>query len=209
VTNHIEQIWESDDRLVVELSYKRVEQFFDSDDPSIINQRDLSEDAEKALFYSIIDRESDKPVEYIVRFPESQVTPEVEAGLPDAVKTYFRYRSEGARRDLRIILKRIKYGLLIGLALSTVLLIVGFYLFSQHTNDVFGQVIVGSIVIFCWVALWDPIDVFLHQYLIQKGIIRIGEKRILHCTVRVETARTGPDGMPVPGNNPKESKINN
>ena len=112
MTNYIEQIREFDDRLVVELSYKRVEQFFDSDDPSIINQRDLSEDAEKALFYSIIDRESNKPVEYIVRFPESQVTPEVEAGLPEAVKTYFRYRCEGARRDLRVILKRIKYGLL-------------------------------------------------------------------------------------------------
>ena len=90
--------------------------------------------------------------------------------------------------------------------LSAVLLIIGFYLFSQHTNDVFGQVIVGSIVIFCWVALWDPIDVFLHQYLIQKGIIRIGEKRILHCTVRVEKARVGPDGMPVPGKIRKENK---
>jgi len=156
----------------------------------------LSDDAEKAMIYSIIDRESKKPVEYIVRFPESEVTPEVEAGLPKAVKTYFTYRCEGARRDLRIILKRVKYGLIIGLGLSAVLLIFGFYLFSQHTNDVFGQVIVGSIVIFCWVALWDPIDLFLHEYLIQKGMIRIGVKRVIHSTVRVEKARVGPDGMP-------------
>ena len=85
---------------------------------------------------------------------------------------------------------------------ATGLLIVGSYLFFQHTNDVFGQVIVGSIVIFCWVALWDPIDLFLHQYIIQKGIVRIGEKRIVNCTVKVQKARTGPDGMPEQGDYP-------
>ena len=179
MTNHIERIRELDDKLVVELSYKKVEQFFDPDDPSIISQRDLSDDAEKALLYSIIDRESKKPVEYIIRFPGSEVTPDVEAGLPEAVLTYFRYRCESAKRDLRIILKRIKYGLIIGFFLSAGLLAIGIYLLYNSPNDIFRGIIIGSIVIFCWVALWDPIDLFLHQYMFHKGTIRIGVKRVL------------------------------
>ena len=89
MTNHIERIRESDDRLVVESDYKRVAEFLDEGDPSPVRQRDLTDDAEKALLYSIIDRESKKPVEYVIRFPVPEVTPEVEAGLPEAVKTSF------------------------------------------------------------------------------------------------------------------------
>jgi hypothetical protein len=199
MTNHIERIREAEDRLVVELSYKRVDQFFDADDPSIIPQRDLSDDAEKAILYSIIDRESKKPVEYVIRFPAPEVTPEIETGLPGAVKTYFRYRCESSKRDLRILLKHIKYGLIIGIVLSLVLVLIGVFLFSNSKSDVFSGIIVGAIIIFCWVALWDPIDVFLHQYLFQKGIIRIGVRRVLNSTVRVEKAAVGPDGMPEQG----------
>jgi len=192
MTTHTEQISELEDRLIVELGYKRVEQFFYPANLSIISQRDLSDDAEKALIYSIIDRESRKPVEYVVRFPAPEVTSEVETGLPEAVKTYFTYRCQGARRDLRILLKRIKYGRIIGLIILAVLVVIGFYLFSLHVDDIFG----GTIIIFCWVVLWDPIDLFHHQYLIQKGIIRIELKRIIHGTVRVEPAPVRLDGMP-------------
>jgi hypothetical protein len=196
MTNYIEQIKELDDRLVVGLSFKRVNQFLDPDDPSPISQRDLTGDAETAILYAIIDREPKKSVEYIIRFPVTEVTDEIESGLPEAVRTYFRYRCEGSRRNLRVLRKRIKYGLIIGLSISAVLILIGLSLYSQHTQDVFGELIIGAIVIFCWVALWDPIDVFLHKYLISKGTIRVATKRILSSTVRVEKAALQPDGMP-------------
>ncbi|HVP95045.1 MAG TPA: hypothetical protein VMS89_07745 [Methanoregulaceae archaeon] len=196
MTNYIEQIRELDDRLVVELSFKRVDQFFDRDDPSPIGQRDLSGDAEDAVISAIIDREPTKPVEYVIRFPASEVTPEVETGLPLAFRTYFKYRCEGAKRNLRVLRKRIKYGLITGLGISAVLILIGSYAFSWHTQDVWGAIIIGAIVIFCWVALWDPIDVFLHHYLMSKGTIRLGMKRVITSTVRVEKSGIWIDGMP-------------
>ncbi len=204
--NYTEQIRELDDRLVVELGFKRVDQFFDSADLSPICQRDLSEDAEDAVMYSIVDREPKKPVEYIIRFPAHEVTEEIETDLPKAFHTYFRYRCEGARRNLRVIRKRIKYGLITGLAISSVLILIGFYAFSWHTQDIWGAIIIGAIVIFCWVALWDPIDLFLHHYIMSKGTIRIGMKRVITSTVRVERAETGPDGMPVLRNDREAGK---
>jgi hypothetical protein len=205
MTNYIEKIRELDEKLVVELSFKRVDQFFDSDDPSPISHRDLSGDAEDAVIYAIVDREPKKTVEYIIRFPASEVTNEVETDLPQAFHTYFRYRCEGAKRHLRVIRKRIKYGFLTGLAISTVLLLFGFYAFSWHTQDIWGAIIIGAIVIFCWVALWDPIDLFLHHYLMSKGTIRIGLKRVVTSTVRVEKAAVRPDGMPDTGDDLKDS----
>ena len=196
MTNYIEKIRELDDRLVVELGFKRVDQFFDPGDPSPISMRDLSEEAEEAVLYAIIDREPKKPVEYVIWFPAAEVTEEVETGLPLAFRAYFRYRCESAKRHLRVIRKRIKYGFLVGLGISAVLLLIGFYAFSWHTQDVWGAIIVGAIVIFCWVALWDPIDLFLHHYIMSKGTIRIGEKRVINSTVRVEKAAVRPDGMP-------------
>jgi len=196
MTNHFEQIRDLDDRLVVLLGFKRVDQFFDSADSSPVSMRDLSADAEEAVLYAIIDREPKKPVEYVIRFPAHEVTEEIENGLPHAFRTYFRYRCEGARRHLRVIRKRIKYGLLTGLGISAVLIIIGFYAFSWHTQDIWGAIIIGAIVIFCWVALWDPIDLFLHHYIMSRGTIRIGLKRVVTATVRVEKAAVGPDGMP-------------
>jgi hypothetical protein len=196
MTNYIEQIRELDDRLVVVLGFKRVDQFFDSGDPSPVSRRDLSADAEDAVLYAIIDREPKKPVEYVIRFPAPEVTEEVETGLPIAFRTYFRYRCEGAKKHLRVIRKRIKYGFLTGLAISAVLLLIGFYAFSWHTQDIWGAIIIGAIVIFCWVALWDPIDLFLHHYIMSRGTIRIGMKRVVTSTVRVEKAAVRPDGMP-------------
>ena len=130
--NYIERLKEADDKLVVELSFKRVDQFFDPDDPSPVKNRDLSDDALIAMITAIIDREPKKPVDYIIRFPAPQVTEELESDLPGAVRTYFTYRCEGARRKLRVQLKRIKYGLIYGLSLSAVLLTIGIYLYPNH-----------------------------------------------------------------------------
>ncbi|HTY15663.1 MAG TPA: hypothetical protein VMC42_08155 [Methanoregulaceae archaeon] len=197
MTNYIEKIRELDDRLVVELSFKRVNQFFDPDDPSPIGQRDLSPEAEDAVIYAIIDREPHKPVEYIIRFPVSEVTKEVETDLPLAFRTYFRYRCEKAKRNLRILRKRIKYGLITGLSISAFLILIGLYALSWHTQDIWGEITIGAIIIFCWVALWDPIDIFLHQYIMNKGTIRIAVKRVITSKVTVEKAEAGPDGMPI------------
>jgi len=78
------------------------------------------------------------------------------------------------------------------------LLIILIYLYSTITDPVLADIIVGAIIIFCWVALWDPIDIFLHQYLFQKKTIAICTKRIINSTIRVEKAGVLPDGMPSP-----------
>ena len=177
MTNYIEQIREEETQLVVELSFKRVDQFFDPDDPSPVKNRDLTDDALFAMITAIIDREPKKPVEYVIRFPASQVTEEIESDLPKAVRTYFSYRCEGARRKLRVLMKRMKYGLIYGLSISAVLIIILVYLYSQINDQVLADIVIGAIVIFCWVALWDPIDIFLHQYLFQKKTIAISNKK--------------------------------
>jgi hypothetical protein len=198
MSNYIERLKEADDQLVVELSFKRVDQFFDPDDPSPIKSRDLTDDALFAMITAIIDREPKKPVDYIIRFPASQVTDEIEAGLPQAVRTYFVYRCEGAKRRLRVLLKRMKYGLIYGLSISAVLIAILVYLYSRINDQVLADIVLGAIVIFCWVALWDPIDIFLHQYLFQKKTIAICTKRIINSTIRVEKAAVQADGMPSP-----------
>ena len=96
-------------------------------------------------------------------------------------------------------MKRMKYGLIYGLSISAVLIIILVYLYSQITDQVLADIVIGAIVIFCWVALWDPIDIFLHQYLFQKKTIAICTKRIINSTIRVEKAGVQPDGMPSPG----------
>ncbi len=199
MTNYIERLNEADDKLVVELSFKRVDQFFDPDDPSPVKSRDLTDDALLAMIAAIIDREPKKPVNYIIRFPAPQVTEEIESDLPKAVMTYFTYRCDGARRKLRVLMKKMKYGLIYGLSISTVLIIILIFLYSQITDQVLADIVIGAIVIFCWVALWDPIDIFLHQYLFQKKTIAICTKRIINSTIRVEKAEVQPDGMPSPG----------
>jgi|GEM_PF-3962350 len=199
MTNYIEQLEETDDQLVVKLSFKHLDQFFDPDDPSPVKNRDLTDDAVFAMITAIIDREPKKPVNYLIRFPASQLTDEIESDLPEAVRTYFTYRCEGAKRKLRVLMKRIKYGLIYGLSISAVLIIILIYLFSNIDDQVLKDILVGSIIIFCWVALWDPIDIFLHQYLFQKGTIAMCTKRIINSTIRVEKAGVQPDGMPAPG----------
>jgi hypothetical protein len=199
MTNYIEQLKEADDQLVVKLSFKRLDQFFDPGDPSPVKNRDLADDAVFAMITAIIDREPKKPVNYLIRFPASQVTDEIESDLPEAVRTYFTYRCQGAKRKLRVLMKRIKYGLIYGLSISAVLIIILIYLFSRIDDQVLKDILVGSIIIFCWVALWDPIDIFLHQYLFQKGTIALCTKRIINSTIRVEKAVVQPDGMPAPG----------
>ena len=78
------------------LSYKRLEQFFDADPAS--SARGIGMIQEKAFVYSIIDRESKKPVEYILPVPRRRGDfRKFSPGFPEAVKTYFKHRCEGAR----------------------------------------------------------------------------------------------------------------
>ena len=62
MTNYIERLKEGEDQLVVELSFKRIDQFFDPGDQSPVRNRDLTDAALFAMITAIIDREPKKSV---------------------------------------------------------------------------------------------------------------------------------------------------
>ena len=197
--NYIERLKEADDKLVVELGFKRVDQFFDPDDPSPVKSRDLSNDALIAMITAIIDREPKKPVNYIIRFPALQVTEELESDLPGAVRTYFTYRCEGARRKLRVQLKRIKYGLIYGLSLSAVLLAIGIYLYQSPPIRCSLTLLLAPLSFSAGLPYGTRLIFFFTSTCLKRKPSQSVQKRIINSTIRVEKAGVLPDGMPAPG----------
>jgi len=193
--NYIEMISEQDNQLVVDLIFKYPNQFFDPGDPSPLSKRELSNEAEKAITDAIYDRSPKTPVLYRIGFSEVSAITDLEKDLPKAVNNYFLHRIDGAMRDLRISRLTIKYGLIYGAVFITVLSFLGIIFLSNVKDFSTRTFISGIIAIACWVAIWGPVDVYLHKYLFDKSYIRTC-RRVLDSTVRVEQVIAGPDGAP-------------
>jgi hypothetical protein len=167
----------------IEVFVERIEQLFNSMDPSPFHERDLDDDAEEFIVGWAQEFPRRDPVSLIVHVNQLPAHEDAQHLLETAVHNYFAYRAKLNGFEFRHLLKQGRTSLVIGLAFLTACVLT-----SQLLRGQAGPlpiVLREGLIIAGWVAMWRPMEIFLYEWwpLLHKG--RLYEKLSrMHVEVR-------------------------
>lgn len=168
---------------LIEISLSRVQQLFNSLDPSPFHEKDLDADAESYIVGAAREFHLATPLKLIFHLPTSEAA--AADRLEDSIHSYFAYRREGAGRDLRFLLRQGRLSLAIGLAFLAFCLSLRAVIFAKIAGTV-PNIAAEGLVITGWVAMWRPIQIFLYDWWPLRRMVRIYGK-LARVPVEVRT----------------------
>jgi hypothetical protein len=146
----------------IELRLRNTMALFNSMDPSPFPEKDLDDEAEAFIVSWARELPANVPITLRVHL-EERPPEDPTAMLTEAVRNYFRYRSEMLHREFRQLMRQARTSLLIGLTFLAACLVVGRYLLPEDGNTL-TTFLRESLIIAGWVAMWRPIELYLYDW---------------------------------------------
>ena len=103
------------------------------------------------------------------------------------MRQYFAARATSTRQQLRLLFRRGRISLIIGLVFLAAT-VIGGDLIAGMVNERFADVVRESFLIGGWVAMWRPLEVFLYDWWPVRAEARLFD-RLSAMTVRVVSSR--------------------
>ncbi|MGE5624532.1 MAG: hypothetical protein ACM3ZT_03175 [Bacillota bacterium] len=172
----------------IEVRLENLRQFFNSMDPSPFYERDLDPDAEHFIVSWAQEFRTREPVHLVLHL-ESPFTEHQQAMVEEAVHNHFGNEARLARLEFRQLLRVGSRSLAIGLAaLAACLLAVSLL---NGWDGALVNLLRQSLLIGGWVAMWQPMQIYLYGWWPLRRRRRIYEK-LAHMPVELTTAAHPP-----------------
>lgn len=154
----------TDGRITIEMWFKSLDLLFDPSDTFPFPKKELTDQAEDAIFGQFIDLYLRKDNELILHVPRGSVPPKNKTLMADAMRHHFSFRLDDLAREKKSSWREGK----VSVALMIVNICIGivvFYIY-YHTEDTsfWFNLIVGIFLIINWVTIWDTYEYFLYDY---------------------------------------------
>ncbi len=160
---------ERDGKFLIEIELRSVMQIFNSFDPAPFHEKELDASAEVYIYNSVGEFSLKTPLGLMIHLPSSEIGKYTEETLKNAIKNHFSYKKLLIDLELRRMLQRGRRNLMIAFSfLFLCLLLIQFL--STFKEGLLKSTLSEGLTIIGWVALWEPVTVFLYGWwpLIQK-----------------------------------------
>lgn len=166
----------------IELRIDELSALFNSMDPTPFRHRDLDPEARNFLESWALEYPQGSRFIILVHI-ENMPVDDPEPLVADAIHNFFQYKATQSRRNLRLLLREGRISMAIGLCFLAACL-VGADALTGHTGNVFLRVLKESLMIFGWVAMWQPVQIVLYDWwpLVRRGRIY---RQLQHARVKV------------------------
>lgn len=179
---------------LIEINLNRVQQLFNSLDPSPFHEKDLDADAESYIVGAAREFHLTTPLKLVLHLPAGEAA--AASRLEDSIHSYFAYRRDSAGRDFRFLLRQGRITLAVGLAFLAVCLGLRAAIFADAAGTV-PNIVAEGLVITGWVAMWQPIQIFLYDWWPLRRRVKIYDKLArIDVEVRTPAAAPGPVAPP-------------
>jgi hypothetical protein len=150
-------------KILIEIELKSLMQIFNSFDPAPFHEKELDANAEVYIYNSVAEFPLKTPLELMIHLPPSEIGKETEETLKKAIKNHFSYRSILTDLELKRVLQRGRRNLAIGVVfLFLCLLVIG--ILSTFKEGLLNKMFSEGLTIIGWVAMWEPVNVFLYGW---------------------------------------------
>ncbi len=170
---------------VIELELKSFLQLFDSFDPAPFHEKELNLDAEEYLYNAVDEFPLRRPLEIMIHLPPSEVSPEIESDLKEAIKNHFSYKKLLTDIELKRLLYQGRRNFIIALTFLFLCLLM-IRLLSAFGESLLNTLFSEGLLIIGWVAMWEPVHIFLYGWwpIVHKRNIY---EKIIHIEVYLGT----------------------
>jgi len=149
---------------VIKLRLSRIEQLFNSLDPSPFHERDLDAAAEEYIAGWAREFPADAALQIRIELPAAEARRAQAQGTAVAIANYFAYRADLIGRDLRELFRMGRRYLLIGVVVLALCLLANQLLRANFPDNALMRTIEESLLILGWVANWKPLETFLYDW---------------------------------------------
>jgi len=167
--------WQAGPPHRIELNLDRIDQLFNTMDPSPFREKDLDVDAEEFIVSWAREFPLDQPVSLLVHlreYPEGQAPQPL---IEKAIQHYFAHRWELDRREVQHLMKDGRRSLTIGLLFLGACLAVSKLLVGPSAGTI-SSLWRESLSIAGWVAMWRPMEIYLYDWWPLRRRARLFEK---------------------------------
>ncbi len=174
---------ENKGKLLIEVELKSMMQIFNSFDPAPFHEKELDASAEVYIYNSVGEFPLKTPLELMIYLPSAEIRTDTEEILKDAIRNHFSYKKLLIDLELRRILQRGRRNMMIAFGFLFLCLLT-IQLLSTLKGGLLKTTLSEGVTIIGWVALWEPVNVFLYGWwpLVQKKNIY---KKIIGMNVKV------------------------
>jgi hypothetical protein len=172
---------------LIEIHVSELGQIFNSLDPTPFRKRDLDPDAEEFIAGWAREIPGDKPLGLLIHTDNQAAAQDAEDTVRHAVRDYFAQRATVTRQRLRLLFRRGRTSLLIGLICLAASVLGGDVVEGALRATRFGGIARESLLIGGWVAMWRPLEVFLYDWWPIRAEARLFD-RLSDMTVRVRAS---------------------
>lgn len=139
--------------------FRTIAHFYDADDPSPEERRELSERAEEKIFRGVLDAPngSGKAIcnHLEISLPAADLTPGRTSSITAAIRSHFHLRADEVQRGMKLT-QRVglrEFRLTLAVCIPS---FIGIAICSQFKGDPLAEVLENVLIIFCWVTIWQP-----------------------------------------------------
>lgn len=148
---------------IIEIHVKEVSQLFDSRDPAPFHERDLDSSFATYLIASAEEHSTrSKPFRIQIDIDEPHATLHEEK-IVTAIQSYFTYQIDLKRLEFTRTLRMARLFLVIGFATLLLCLFIARVL-RVIESDFIQTTLREGVIIFGWVSLWKPLELFLFDW---------------------------------------------
>lgn len=173
---------------LIEVHIGELKQIFHSLDPTPFRERDLDPRAEEFIAGWAREIPSERPLGLLIHVDKEGAAADHIAVVRDAIHEYFAERAAVTRRQLRLLFRRGRTSLVIGLVFLAASIALGNLAEDLLRDTRFSGIASESLLIGGWVAMWRPLEVFLYDWWPVRAEARLFD-RLSEMTVRVVPAR--------------------
>jgi len=154
---------ERDGKLLIELELHSLMQIFNSFDPAPFHEKELDEEAEVYIYNTVSEFPLKKPLGIIIYVPPSEFDGETEHTLKEAIRNHFSYKKVLMDIELRRLLQRGRRNMTIAIVFLFFCLLIN-RLLSKFEAGLINTMLSEGLTIIGWVAMWEPVYVFLYGW---------------------------------------------
>jgi len=154
----------SDDRVHhIDIKIQKINQLFNSFDPSPFLEKDLDDDAFEYIVSSVSEHPIKLKQKIIIYIPKNQRSKMSEVEIRRAVHNFFEYKKILAERSIKLKLKEGQLSFIVGITFLVLCLVIGEYI-RGLANNAFTSIAYEGLLIGGWVAMWKPISDILYEW---------------------------------------------
>ena len=183
---------------LIEVHVAELKQIFNSLDPTPFRERDIDPRAEEFIAGWAREIASEKPLGLQIHVDKEDATAEQVAIVRDAVRDYFAERAKVTRQQLRLLFRRGRTSLVIGLVFLAASIAAGNLAAEMLEGTDVADIARESLLIGGWVAMWRPLEVFLYDWWPIRAEARLFDRLSAMIVRVVPSSEASPSNRPAP-----------